>query len=214
LARSFVGIRFTKMHGAGNDYVYLDCFADPVPADPAALARKMSHRHFGVGGDGLILIRPSALADARMQMFNADGSEAEMCGNGIRCVAKYVYDHGICRRDRLQIETGNGVLQLDVEVSQGKVHQVRVDMGIPVLDAARIPTTFSGHRVVHQPLEIQGQRLEVTCVSMGNPHCVLFVPEAADSLVLGLGPKIEVDPHFPARTNVEFVEVLGHGEVR
>ena len=207
-------MRFTKMHGAGNDYVYVDCFAQPLPDDPAELARQMAHRRFGVGGDGLILIRPSPVADARMQMFNADGSEAEMCGNGIRCVAKYVYDHGICRRETLRIETGAGVLPLDLEVSQGKVERVRVDMGEPILDASRIPTTLAGNPVVNRELTVAGRTLYVTCVSMGNPHCVIFVDQATDAWVLGLGPQIERDPRFPARVNVEFVEVESRTVVR
>jgi len=207
-------MRFTKMHGAGNDYVYVDCFAQGVPPDLPELARRISDRRFGVGGDGLILIRPSDKADARMQMFNADGSEAEMCGNGIRCVAKYVYDHGICRRDDLRIETGAGVLSLRVEAVGGVVRRVRVDMGEPVLDPARIPTTLPGQPVADVELTVAGRTLRVTSVSMGNPHCVIFVPQATDDLVLGLGPKIETDPHFPARVNVEFVEVISPHEVR
>jgi diaminopimelate epimerase len=207
-------MQFTKMHGAGNDYVYVDCFAQPVPDRLPELARRISDRRFGVGGDGLILIRPSDRADARMQMFNADGSEAEMCGNGIRCVAKYVYDHGICRRDELRIETGAGVLSVRVQTDGGLVRQVRVDMGPPILEAAIIPTTLPGMPVADVPLDVAGHRLTVTCVSMGNPHCVIFVPEATDALVWALGPHIETDPHFPARVNVEFVEVLGPDEVR
>ena len=132
-------MRFTKMHGLGNDYVYVDCFQEPMPSDPADLARRIADRHFGVGGDGLILICPSEQADARMRMFNADGSEAEMCGNGIRCVAKYVYDHGIARKPQLAIETGNGILTLDLEIENELVKRVRVDMGRPILEAGRIP---------------------------------------------------------------------------
>lgn len=207
-------MKFTKMHGAGNDYVYVDCVRQQPPADPAGLAQRISHRHFGVGSDGLILIRPSERADARMQMFNADGSESEMCGNGIRCVAKYVYDHGIATKPTLRIETGAGVLSLEVETRGGKVERVRVDMGCPILEAARIPTTLAGSPVVNTPLEIDGRKLSVTCVSMGNPHCVVFVDKATDDLVLGLGPKIERDPRFPARVNVEFIEVLSPREVR
>jgi len=207
-------MRFTKMHGAGNDYIYVDCFAQEVPADPATLARAISHRRLGVGGDGLILIRPSDVADARMQMFNADGSEAEMCGNGIRCVAKYVFDHGICRRETLRIETGGGVLSLELQVQDGKTQRVRVDMGAPILEAARIPTTLPGDPVVDRQLSVAGQTLRVTCVSMGNPHCVVFVDHATDDYVLGLGPQIECDAHFPARVNVEFVEVESPSVVR
>src|SRR5512136_1806377 len=135
-------MRFTKMQGAGNDYIYVDCFNNKPPHDPAGLARRVSDRHFGIGGDGLILICPSERADARMRMFNADGSEAEMCGNGVRCVAKYVYDHGICRQPTLRIETGRGVLTLDVDVQGDRVRRVRVDMGEPILAFDKIPTTL------------------------------------------------------------------------
>lgn len=207
-------MRFTKMHGAGNDYVYVNCFDQAVPANLPELARRISDRRFGVGGDGLILIRPSTQADARMQMFNADGSEAEMCGNGIRCVAKFVYDHGLCRRPDLKIETGAGVLSLQVEATNGLVEKVRVDMGLPILEAARIPTTLPGSPVVNAPLSIAGRSFAVTCVSMGNPHCVIFVDKATDELVLGIGPRIEVAPQFPAKVNVEFIEVESRGVVR
>src|SRR3989304_2503788 len=139
-------MRFTKMHGAGNDYVYVNCFAEPYPSDAPELARRVADRHFGIGGDGLILICPSDKADAKMRMFNADGSEAEMCGNGIRCVAKYLYDHGICRKHRLAVETLSGLFTLDLELRQGSVQRVRVDMGPAVLEAARIPTTLPGNR--------------------------------------------------------------------
>ena len=198
-------MRFTKMQGCGNDYVYVDCFAHKSPANPAALSVKIADRHFGVGGDGLILICPSEKADARMRMFNADGSEAEMCGNGVRCVAKYVYDHGIARKPTLAIETGRGVLTLDVELRGDKVHQVRVDMGEPILEAAKIPTTLPGTPPVDVPLP--GYDLRATCVSMGNPHCVIFVEAITDQQVLGIGPKIEKDGIFPRKTNVEFVKV-------
>lgn len=207
-------MRFTKMHGAGNDYVYVDCFHGSPPADPPETARRISHRHFGVGSDGLILIRPSTVADARMQMFNADGSESEMCGNGIRCVAKYVYDHGIAKKPTLRIETGAGVLTLDVETRGGLVERVRVDMGPPILEATRIPTTFAGPQVVNQSVEIAGRSFPVTCVSMGNPHCVVYVEQATDDWVLGVGPKLETAAYFPARTNVEFIEVISRNEVR
>jgi diaminopimelate epimerase len=207
-------MRFTKMHGAGNDYVYIDCFAQPLPADAPELARRMSHRHFGIGGDGLILIRPSRVADARMQMFNADGSEAEMCGNAIRCVAKYLYDHGLRRQPTLRIETGNGVLTLDVETTNGLVDRVRVDMGEPILESARIPTTLPGSPVVDTELFVDGDSFQVASVSMGNPHCIVFVERATDELVLGIGPQIEKHEAFPAKVNVEFVEVISPTEVR
>ncbi len=207
-------MRFTKMQGAGNDYVYVDCFREKISGDLAELARRISDRHFGVGGDGLILIRPSQVADARMQMFNADGSEAEMCGNGVRCVAKYVYDHGIARKKNLAIETGNGVLQLELQVAGERVEQVRVDMGEPILIAEQIPTTLPGSPVVEAPLEVAGRRFPVTCVSMGNPHCVTFVEQLTDEWVLTLGPLVERDTHFPKRVNAEFVEVLSRTEVK
>ncbi len=207
-------MRFTKMQGAGNDYVYINGFEEKLPADLADLAVRISDRHFGVGGDGLILILPSEKGDARMRMFNADGSESEMCGNGIRCVAKYVYDHGISRKPHLAIETGAGVLQLELLIEKGLVAQVTVDMGEPILEASRIPTLLNGNPIKDQQLSIDGINITVTCVSMGNPHCVCFVPEATDELVLGLGPKIEKDPRFPRRTNVEFVEVISPTEVR
>jgi diaminopimelate epimerase len=220
-------MKFTKMQGAGNDYVYVDCFRERFPADPAGLARRISDRHFGVGGDGLILICRSETADARMRMFNADGSEAEMCGNGIRCVAKYVYDHGHCVKPTLRIETGTGVLTLDLETAAGKVRRVRVNMGRPILEAARIPTTLPGDPVVNAELKIGEAVVRATCVSMGNPHCITFVDDQfagtgpfagtgglSDELVLGLGPKIERDEHFPRKVNAEFVQVLSPDEVR
>lgn len=208
-------MKFTKMHGAGNDYVYVDCFAQPIPEDVESLAVAISDRHFGVGGDGLVLILPSEQADARMRMFNADGSEAEMCGNAIRCVAKYLYDHQVCRKPTLKIATRAGVLQLECTIQSQQVTQVTVNMGKPILDAAEIPTTLvSSGSVIEQALEIDGTSINVTCVSMGNPHCVCFVDELSDELVLGLGPKIECAAVFPRRTNVEFVQVIDRGTVR
>jgi len=204
-------MRFTKMQGAGNDYVYVDCFQEPMPHDPAGLSRILSDRHFGVGADGLILIGPSDKADARMRMFNADGSEAEMCGNGIRCVAKYVYDHGIARKPSLKIETGRGILELDLEIAGDKVQQVRVDMGEPILEASRIPTSLPGNPPLDVPLVPLD--LRVTCVSMGNPHCITYVDEITDDLVLRTGPKVEVHSAFPRRVNAEFVKVNRPDEV-
>ncbi len=198
-------MRFVKMQGCGNDYIYVNCFREPPPKDAAALSRAIADRHFGVGGDGLILICPSEKADAQMRMFNADGSEAEMCGNGVRCVAKYVYDHGIAKKPVLKIETGRGVLTLEVEPAGDKVRQVRVDMGEPILQAERIPTKLPGDPPIDVPLP--GHDLRVTCVSMGNPHCITYVDTITDHLVLGVGPKIEKGPAFPRKTNVEFVHV-------
>jgi diaminopimelate epimerase len=212
-------MHFTKMHGAGNDYIYVDCFAQPLPRDIPELARRISDRRFGVGSDGLILICPSERADAEMKMYNADGSFSEMCGNGIRCVAKYLFDHGICRRDTLRIESAGRVLSLDLQHAGGLVHHVRVDMGEPILIPELIPTTLRStvgpeQPVVDVPLDVAGREIPVTCVSMGNPHCVVFVDVATDDWVLGVGPKAEIDPHFPNRVNVEFVEVLNRSELR
>jgi diaminopimelate epimerase len=205
-------MHFTKMHGAGNDYVYVNCFDETPPNDLPALARAASDRHKGIGSDGLILIRPSNVADARMQMFNADGSESEMCGNGVRCVAKYLYDHGIARKEILRIETGRGVLTLKVFPAAAKVERVRVDMGQPILKSADIPTRLSGDPPVLVALDVAGRELKVTCVSMGNPHCVAFVDEITDDLVLRVGPQIERHPAFPNRVNAEFVKVLSRSE--
>jgi diaminopimelate epimerase len=212
-------MRFTKMQGSGNDYVYLDCFQQPAPDDPRQLARRMSDRHFGIGADGLILIGPSRVADARMRMFNADGSAAEMCGNGIRCVAKYVYDHGICRKPSLRIETDAGIRSADLQITAGRARRVRVDMGEPILQPDRIPTTLPGNPsldgrpVVGAKLSVGGEVLEVACVSMGNPHVVTYVDQLGDDRVLRIGPRLESDPHFPNRTNVEFVQALSPTEV-
>jgi diaminopimelate epimerase len=197
-------MRFTKMHGAGNDYVYVNCFAEPFPKNVDKLAVAVSDRHTGIGGDGLILICPSEVADARMRMYNADGSESEMCGNGIRCVAKYVYDHGIARKPELKIETGRGVLALQVEAAGGKAQRVRVNMGTPILEAAKIP----------QKLQAGDREFEVTCVSMGNPHCITFVDQITDDWVLRIGPQIERHPAFPRRVNAEFIQVLSPREFR
>jgi len=207
-------LRFTKMHGAGNDYVYVNLFEEQLPAPPEKLAPLVSDRHFGIGGDGLILITPSDKADARMRMFNADGSEAEMCGNGLRCVAKYVYDHGIAKKDQLTLETGAGVLSVQLETEGDVARRVTVNMGEPILDAATIPTTFGESPVVNQRLEAGGREFEVTCVSMGNPHCIIFVDKADDDLVLKIGPQIEKAAQFPARVNVEFIEIISPTEVR
>lgn len=206
-------MRFVKMQGIGNDYVYVDCIRQPVPNDIASLATKISDRNFGVGGDGLILICPSDKADARMRMFNNDGSESEMCGNGVRCVAKFVYDHGIAKKTSLAIETGRGVLKLELETAGGKCHQVRVDMGEPILVAENIPTTLLGTPPQEVPLVIDGVELKVTCVSMGNPHCITFVKEITNDMVLGIGPKVEKHSAFPRRTNVEFVRVDNPDEI-
>lgn len=212
-------MRFTKMHGIGNDYVYVDCVRTPPPRDPVSLARAISDRHFGVGSDGLILICPSERGDARMRMFNADGSEAEMCGNGLRCVAKFVYDHGIARKPRLAIETGRGVLTVDLEVKSDAVSRVTVNMGEPILKAADIPTTLPSDPPIDEKLCVGKYLFDVTCVSMGNPHVVHYVigdkyfQSGQDDLVAKFGPQIENSSVFPRRTNVHFVRVDSPSEV-
>jgi diaminopimelate epimerase len=215
-------MRFSKLHGCGNDYIYLDCVRQPPPKDPAELSRRISDRHFGVGGDGLILICPSEKADARMRMFNADGSEAEMCGNGVRCVAKFVHDHGIARKSTLTIETGRGILSLDLEVAGDKVRQVRVNMGEPILAADRIPTTLAGPRVIDAPLPVKfeenlfgacGLDPRITCVSMGNPHVVLYCRDVDKVALTQVGPVLENLPCFPRRINVHFVQLHSPREV-
>jgi diaminopimelate epimerase len=211
-------MKFTKMHGIGNDYVYIDCVNGPMPKDPAALSRAVSPRNIGIGADGLILICASEVADARMRMFNADGSESEMCGNGLRCVAKYVYDHGIARKPSLQLETGRGVLTVALEVHQDKVSRVTVNMGEPILEAAKIPTTLPGNPPINAPLTVGGMRFDVTCVSMGNPHAVAYTSDdffrtTERDLVAEYGPKIEHAAEFPRRVNAHFVKVHSPGEV-
>lgn len=207
-------MRFTKMHGIGNDYVYVSTFDQEPPQDPAALAIAVSDRHFGIGADGLILIMPSDRADARMRMFNADGSEGEMCGNGVRCVAKYVFDHGIAAKKQLKIETGRGILALDLELESGRVRRVRVDMGSPILQAALIPTLFEGNPPVNVPIEAGDSELSVTAVSMGNPHLVAYVSDVDSVPLETLGPLLEHHRAFPRRVNVHIVEIKSQGEVK
>ena len=228
-------MKFIKMQGCGNDYVYVDAFDRAPPGDWSELAVRVSDRHFGIGSDGLVLICPSSAAHARMTMFNADGSESEMCGNAIRCVAKYVYESGLARRcplsaashdpHELLIETGRGILSLQLEVDgAGRVERVRVDMGEAILEAARIPAAIPGvaeeGRIVGHPwvwgdepwVRASGVEARVTCVSMGNPHAVFFCEDAARVPLAAIGPEIENHPWFPRRINVHFVQVHGPGE--
>jgi len=213
-------MRFTKMHGIGNDYVYVNCFAEHVE-DPVALAPIISDRHRGVGGDGLILIAPSQTADVRMRIFNADGSEAEMCGNGIRCVAKYTYEHKLARAGgefsvpgqqsfpaSLNIETGNGILTVGLIIDDtDKVRKVCVNMGQPILSPLDIPVNLPGEKVVAQPIDVPGRELLMTCVSMGNPHAVFFCDDVRSIELEKLGPAIENHSLFPNRINVHFVRI-------
>ena len=211
-------MRFTKMHGLGNDYVYLDCVRNSVPHDPAKLAVAVSDRHFGIGSDGLILICKSEVADARMRMFNADGSESEMCGNGLRCVAKFVHDHGLAAKPKLTIETGRGVLTVELEIAAGKAERVRVNMGEPILDSVKIPTTLPGDPPVDASFTAGTRTFLGTCVSMGNPHVVIYPDDSyfgipPRDLVAEFGPLVENAPEFPRRINAHFVKVHSAGEV-
>ncbi|MFW9603932.1 MAG: diaminopimelate epimerase [Trichlorobacter sp.] len=208
-------MKFTKMHGAGNDYVYVNCFEETV-ADPATVAIQVSNRNFGIGSDGLILIMPSTVADVRMRMFNSDGSESEMCGNGIRCVAKYAYDHGIVASTSITAETGAGILQLTLFPDQNnKIERVRVNMGPPRLTRSAIPMLGDETpQVVAEPLTVLDQTFSITCVSMGNPHCIIYVDDVDSFPVATYGPLIENHPFFPRRTNVEFIQIISPSEVK
>lgn len=208
-------MKFTKMQGAGNDYVYVNCFEERVE-NPGELAVKVSNRNFGIGSDGLILILPTDKADVRMRMFNSDGSESEMCGNGIRCVAKYAYDHGLVAKKEITAETGAGILTLQLFTDSGnRVEKVRVNMGAPRLARAEIPILYEGAgHVVAEPLNILHTTFKITCVSMGNPHCVIFVDDVENLQLEKYGPLIENHEIFPRRTNVEFVHVISPAEVR
>ena len=206
-------MRFTKMQGLGNDYVYVDCFEQQVD-DPAAVARAISDRHFGVGGDGLILIMPSDCVDVRMRMFNADGSEGEMCGNGIRCLAKYAYDHGRCRSQTMRVQTLAGIKVIELQLGgDGKVSAATVDMGEPILEAARVPVNIPQQRVVDMPVRTSKNAYQMTCVSMGNPHAVIYVDDVAAVPLEQVGPDLERNPLFPQRINVHFVKVHSSSEV-
>ena len=204
-------MKFTKMHGCGNDYVYVNLFEETI-ADPAQLSIAVSDRHFGIGSDGLITIGPSDVADFRMRIYNADGSEAEMCGNGIRCVAKYVYDHELTSQTTITVETGAGIKTLDLLVENGKVTQVTVDMGEPILAPEEIPVIAEGMRVVDEPILVDGKEWRMTCVSMGNPHAVVFVDDVANLELEKYGPDFENHTRFPKRTNTEFVQVHSRTE--
>lgn len=222
-------MKFTKMHGCGNDYVYVNCFAETVE-DPGAVAKLVSDRHFGIGSDGLILIKPSKVADFEMAMYNADGSRGEMCGNGIRCVAKYVYDFGLTDKTSISVETLAGIKYLDLTVKDGKVELVRVNMGAPIFEPEKIPAVISAEdpdqgivsrdagqagAIVAQSLYVAGKEYKVTCVSMGNPHCVIFMDEDVRALDLTkIGPDFEHHPAFPKRTNTEFVNVIDETHLR
>lgn len=206
-------MKFTKMQGIGNDYLYFNCFEEKIE-NPSELSIKLSDRHFGVGSDGIILIEPSDKADCRMDIYNADGSRAMMCGNGIRCVGKYVYEHGLVKKDVLKVDTMSGVKTLYLDVENGIVRSVKVDMGKPVFRSAAIPVQFPKESVIDEPITVDGAEYRMTCVSMGNPHCILFVDDVEGIAIEKIGPKMEHNPIFPDRANIEFVQVLNSGEAK
>ncbi|MBQ4293812.1 MAG: diaminopimelate epimerase [Lachnospiraceae bacterium] len=209
-------LKFVKMQGCGNDYVYVDCTGKDLH-DEDKLAKRLSDRHFGIGSDGLILIRKSNRADFKMSMYNADGSEGKMCGNGIRCVGKYVYDHGLTAKNKLTIETLSGIKNLDLTIKNGSVVSARVDMGKPELTPEKIPVLApeGATRVVGEVLQMDDETSgEVTCISMGNPHCVLFVEDVDELILPEIGPAFENHEVFPERVNTEFVQVLSENEIK
>ena len=215
-------MKFTKMHGCGNDYVYVDCTKEVIP-NISETAIRVSDRHFGIGSDGLILIKASDVADFEMDMYNADGSRGKMCGNGIRCVAKYVYDHGLTDKTTITVNTLSGIKTLKLTVEDGKVSKVRVDMGEPELIPAQVPVKASvfgwaddrREAIVAEPLEIKGRSYDITCVSMGNPHCITFIEEDVRDFPLeAVGPVFEKHELFPERVNTEFINVIDKDHLR
>ena len=200
-------MKFTKMHGIGDDYVYVNCFEETVE-NPSEVSKKVSDRHFGIGSDGLILIKPSEKADFEMEMYNADGSQGAMCGNGIRCVAKYVYDYGLTDKTNISVDTKSGIKYLDLTVANGKVALVKVNMGQPELNAEKIPMIYKKQQVIQQPLAVKDNIYEVTAVSMGNPHVIVYMDQIRDLAIEKIGPDFEKHPAFPEGVNTEFVHVI------
>ena len=207
-------MKFTKMHGCGNDYVYVNCFEETIE-NPNETAKFVSDRHFGIGSDGMICIHPSDKADFRMAMYNSDGTEGAMCGNGVRCIAKYVYDYGLTDKTTITIETKGGIKELDLTVEDGKVTWVNVDMEAPVLEADKIPVIYDEEKkVIDKPVLVDGREYRITCVSMGNPHGVVFVDSVDDLDIEKLGPMFEHHPMFPDRVNTEFIQVVDDHTIR
>ena len=208
-------LRFTKVQGLGNDFILVNGLEEELKdLDFSGLAVEMCNRHFGVGADGLVLLLPSDRADIYMRIFNSDGSEAEMCGNAIRCVAKYLYERGLVRKEKIEVDTPAGIRVPELLLEAGRVRAVRVDMGEPRLERHEIPMTGPAGQVVDEPLEIDGVEYRITAVSMGNPHCILFFPNLDEELLKTLGPRLEVHEAFPRRTNVEFVQVISRDEIK
>jgi len=205
-------MKFTKMHGCGNDYIYFNCFENNID-NPEELSIKLSDRHFGVGGDGIVMICPSEIADAKMRMFNADGSEGKMCGNAIRCVGKFLYDNGIAKNEKMNIETLSGIKILELTIENGVCEYVKVDMGKAALKAADIPVIADSETVVDMPLAVDGRNYNITCVSMGNPHCVIFSDDVQGLDLEKIGRKFENHNIFPERVNTEFVKVIDKNNI-
>lgn len=205
-------MRFTKMQGIGNDYVYVNCFTEKVE-NPSEVAVKVSDRHFGIGSDGLILIKPSDKADCEMEMYNADGSQGAMCGNGIRCVAKYVYDYGLTDKTSISVDTKSGIKYLDLTVKDGKVEEVKVNMGAPILTTEKIPMIYHQEQVISRPLNVNQEVYEVTAVSMGNPHAIVYMDDVKNLDIKAVGPHFEKHPAFPESVNTEFVRVIDRNTV-
>ena len=210
-------MKFTKMHGCGNDYVYINGFTEHISEDKKPdFVRFVSDRHFGIGGDGAIFINPSDVADFEMEMWNADGTRSEMCGNGIRCVGKYVYDHGLTDKTEITVVSYGKVKYLTLYPENGKVEKIRVDMGEPILKPSEVPVSiegFEGDAVISQPIDIEGKVYDFTCVSMGNPHAITYVDDVHTTDVHGIGPKIENNRAFPKRVNAEFIHVVDRGHI-
>lgn len=200
-------MKFTKMEGLGNDYVYVNCFEEMVE-NPSELAIKVSDRHFGIGSDGLILIKPSKVADCCMDMYNADGSQSEMCGNGVRCVGKYVYDYGLTDKTSITVETLAGIKYLDFQIEDGKVKMVTVNMGAPEFESSKVPVKYNKEKVIDEPIVVDGKEYRMTCLSMGNPHAVMFIEDTKSFPLEEVGPKFENHEVFPNRVNAEFIQIL------
>lgn len=205
-------MKVTKMHGAGNDYIYVNCFEETL-SNPSQAAKDLSDRHFWIGSDGLVLIKPSRDADFEMNMYNSDGSEAEMCGNAIRCVGKYVFDNGLTDKTEISVSTKAGIKYLSLTAQNGKVQKVRVDMGEPILSPSKIPCLFEGETAVDRPIEVLGEGYKVTCVSMGNPHAVVYMEDVKNLEIEKIGPAFENHKMFPKKTNTEFIKVLNPNEL-
>lgn len=206
-------MEFTKMHGIGNDYIYFNCLNEKIE-NPEELSIKLSHRHFGIGGDGIILILPSDIADFKMRMFNADGSEGKMCGNASRCIGKYVYEKGLTTKTKVYLETLSGIKVLNLKLNDNKVEEVKVDMGKAILEPKLIPVIFDKERVINEKVNIDNVDYNITCVSMGNPHCITFIDNVEKLKIEEVGRKFECNPMFPERINTEFVQIIDEKTVK